>query len=533
MFKGMFLFVLLFQSIIVANTKITLQLSWFDQFQFAGYYIAKEKGFYEDEGLDVDIKAFEFGLDIPKGVSNGTYDFAIGRETLVLDQTNNQDIIALYALLQASPLILISTKESGIKSIKDFEDKKIMTTIDDANEVSLKSMITSQNIDIKNLNFIKHIHNINDLVNKNTDVISAYTSKAPYHLNQLGIEYTIFAPKEYGFDMYSDFLFTSKKKLKDDCKTVDTFKNASLKGWEYAYDNIEESVEIILEKYNHQNLSKDELIFEAKELEKLSYYQTDELGDINLDKFQRIYDLYNVMGLVQNKIVLKDFVLPKNDFFSFIKNVQKNLAQYIQLPYIYFFISLFFILIITVIVEYFKLRKLNEELLEKNKDLKVLSENDPLTNLYNRRYFEMIANEHFAYAKREGEFPSLIILDIDYFKKVNDLYGHQVGDEVLVHLAKLLLDKKRDSDIICRYGGEEFIIFLPNTSKEGAQIFAQKLKSSIQKTTLEFNNFTINITVSMGVTTIKKTDSISSAFSRADGALYVAKNNGRNQIEFL
>ena len=179
------------------NKKTTLQLSWFDQFQFAGYYMAKEKGFYKDIALDVDIKPFEFGIDIPNEVSKGAFDFAVGRETLILEKSNNKKIIALYSLFQISPLVLISTKESNINTISDFKNKTIMTTIDDASEVSLKSMIISNKINIKNLNFIKHTHNIDDLIEEKTDIISAYSSKAPYHLEKKGVKYKYLPKGEY------------------------------------------------------------------------------------------------------------------------------------------------------------------------------------------------------------------------------------------------------------------------------------------------------------------------------------------------
>ena len=126
--------------------KVTLQLSWLDQFQFAGYYMAKQKGFYEELGLDVEIKPFAFGIDIPKNVNDGKIDFAVGRETLILEQIKNPNIVALYALFQSTPLVLLSTKESEINSINDFSNKKIMTTIDDASEVSLKAMISSNKV---------------------------------------------------------------------------------------------------------------------------------------------------------------------------------------------------------------------------------------------------------------------------------------------------------------------------------------------------------------------------------------------------
>ena len=175
--------------------KVTLQLSWFNQFQFAGYYIAKEKGFFKDAGFDVEIKPFEFGLDIPKMVNDGEIDFAIGRETLILEKTKNKNIVSLYALFQSTPLILLSTKESGIDTVEDFKNKRVMTTIDDASEVSLKAMISSHKVKLDDITFLMHSNNINDLINQHTDIISAYTSKAPFELQKNGIKYNIFDPK--------------------------------------------------------------------------------------------------------------------------------------------------------------------------------------------------------------------------------------------------------------------------------------------------------------------------------------------------
>ncbi len=309
------IFLLLFTTSLYCDNlkKITIQLSWFDQFQFAGYYMAKEKGFYKELGLDVEIKPFEFGIDIPKEVSDGKIDFAVGRETLILERTKNRNIVALYALFQASPLILMTTKESGINNINDFSHKKIMTTIDDSSEVSLKAMLISNKVKIEDLEFLKHSHNIDDLINKKTDVISAYISKAPFQLNQKDVEYNIFDPKKFGFDMYSDMLYTSENLINSDLNTVLLFKKASLKGWEYAYSNIEESSDLIFEKYNSQNLTKSEIIYEGKELKKLSYFNTVNLGEIKKDKIQRIYDLYNLMGLIEIPIDLEKFVFDLNN----------------------------------------------------------------------------------------------------------------------------------------------------------------------------------------------------------------------------
>ena len=331
MFKILLIWLLLIQIINAEEKllkKVSLQLSWLNQFQFAGYYVAKEKGFYKELGLDVEIKPFEFGIDIPKSVNDGKIDFAVGRETLILEKVKNSNIVALYALFQSTPLILMTTKESGINHINDFSNKKIMTTIDDASEVSLKAMITSNKVKLENLTFLKHTHNIDDLINKNTDVISAYISKSPFTLQKKGVEYNIFDPKKYGFDMYSDLLYTNQDLIDNDLNTVLSFKKASLKGWEYAYSNIEESAEIIFKKYNSEKLEKDELVYEGNELKKLSYFKTVKLGEINKDKLQRIYDLYNVMGLVPTPINFDKFIFDIDNLNNY--NFSKEEIKYIE-----------------------------------------------------------------------------------------------------------------------------------------------------------------------------------------------------------
>ena len=325
-YKLKFLLIIIFLTTTLYSSelkKVTLQLAWFDQFQYAGYYIAKEKDFYKELGLDVEIVPFSFDKNIIKDVNDGKIDFAVGRENLILEKQKYPNIVALAAIFQASPLILISKKDSKIEKIEDFANKRIMTTRDDAEEASLKAMLVSRKVDIKTLNFIPHSHNIKDLINSKTDLISAYTSKAPFFLNKYNIKYNTFSPKDYGFDMYSDFLYTNSQLIATDPNVAILFKNASMKGWEYAYSNISEATELILNKYNTQNLTKEELIFEANELKKLSYYETKKLGEISYEKLKRIYDLYNVLGLVEKPIDVSEFIF-KPDNNLIISNIEKN-----------------------------------------------------------------------------------------------------------------------------------------------------------------------------------------------------------------
>ena len=342
-------------------TKVTIQLSWFDQFQFAGYYMAKEQGFYKDAGLDVQILPFSLGMNIPKMVNDGDVDFAIGRENLILEKAKYPKIIALAAIFQATPLVLLTTKDSGIDSFNKFENKKLMRTKDDGSEVSLKAMLSASKIDLKSITQVEHSHNIYDLIDKKVDIISAYTSKAPYILQKEQIKYNIFYPKDYGFDMYSDFLITNIDKYNNDYNIVEKFKKASLKGWEYAYNNIEKSVDIIFEKYNTQNLSKEELIFEANELKKLSYLNISRLGDMKQEKVQRIYDLYNVMGYINNEFKIDNFIgYDKKSRLE--KWLYSKFEEHFNLAFLWKLILIIFIITAIFVYRQYFIIKLNKRL---------------------------------------------------------------------------------------------------------------------------------------------------------------------------
>ena len=267
--------------------QVTFQPTWFEQFQSAGYYIAKEKGFYKNAGLDVTIRTYKFGNDTVQQVTDGEIDFAVGYETLILDRAQNQKIVILYALFQSTPLVILSTKASKINTIHEFFGKKVMATSSDISQASLKAMLNSNHIGTDDLNLLPHSQDVNDLVDKKTDLLTAYLSKAPYDLIKMGVEYNVFDPKDYGFDMYSDLLYTSEDLIAKDITTVKAFKAASLKGWQYAFSHMDETVDLIIAKYNEQNLTKEELLFEAKELKKLAFFNTNELGEIESNKLKK------------------------------------------------------------------------------------------------------------------------------------------------------------------------------------------------------------------------------------------------------
>ena len=167
---------------------------------------------------------------------------------------------------------------------------------------------------------------------------------------------------------------------------------------------------------------------------------------------------------------------------------------------------------------------------ETNQHLSEISRKDGLTGLFNRAYWEQSLKEEFAQLKVIEESSSLVIFDIDHFKKVNDTYGHHTGDEVIRRTSSLLRKTARSSDICGRFGGEEFTVLLPHTNQEQANYFAERLRKRIEQEIVKVEEFLINYTISIGVCEYKSYfESHTQWLKSADAALYRAKESGRNQ----
>jgi diguanylate cyclase (GGDEF)-like protein len=180
-----------------------------------------------------------------------------------------------------------------------------------------------------------------------------------------------------------------------------------------------------------------------------------------------------------------------------------------------------------------ELARANEKLNEANHKLNELARHDPLTGLPNRRYLFEFLGQELGRARRYGEPLSVMILDIDHFKRVNDTHGHQIGDLVLEAMAETLMRHKRDADLIARYGGEEFVMVMPKTGAEGAAALAERLRRGAEELAIPLEEQAIGVTVSIGTATSGPEGGELAAdrlIGIADQALYRAKNEGRNRV---
>lgn len=729
--------------------RVSVQLQWADQFQFAGYYVAKEKGFYKDAGLDVTIKKFDPKKLAVDEVMAGRTQYGIGRSSLLVDRMKGKDIVALAAIFQSSPFILLSLKSADIKTPRDLVGKRIMMTEDYQDTISVRAMLNSQGVQIDDLKFIEHSYNPEDIANGKTDVMACYVSNEPYVLKEKGIETNAINPEAYGFDFYGDILFTSEYEVRHHPKRVRAFVDATLKGWEYAFEHIPETAKLIKQKYNGQNKSYGSLVYEGEVLKELAFRGNQPLGAMTLEKFRRISDIYRVMGLsysderldgflyedsanqsvpltvsersflhtntirytstfnwppfnfsaledrdrlqgiaddfwqlivqntgmhtsfqpsttwsevlnavktksvditlgtavssdkepyaifskpyasfpnviVTNKtidflpglsslegkrvaigegysvadMIAKQYpkitivgvdntreglkllsanrvdavvdILPvvaylinadhyldlkisgttefefdvrmmiRNDYPELksivdkaidgisIAQRQKIFNRYIAVSYedridyswIYRVGVLVSVVIAIFLYRQFEMGKYNKKLLQ-------MATTDSLTGLTNRIGLDEKLLSCYQFYQREHRVFSIMIVDLDYFKRINDTYGHLVGDKVLRKVADVLRQNVREVDMVGRWGGEEFMIICPSTDSAGAYNLALKIQ-----TALSAADFVQGIAVncSIGIAECREEDRIENVVARADNALYNAKAEGRNRI---
>jgi len=357
-----------------AMDKVSLQLLWKHQFEFAGFYIAKEKGYYKDVGLDVEIKEYDFGMDIVHDVLSGKNEFAIGRSSLVLDKLKGKDISLLFALYQSSPYVLLSKKRDDLKTINDFKNKKIMLSDNLESIAAIFAMMKIKNIKSNDYKELPHSFNIDDIVNDKVDLMTTYLSNEPYHLMEKEIEFTIFNPKDYGFNFYADLVFTSQKYLETNQENTNKFIQASKKGWTYAFENINETIDLVYKHYNTQNKSKESLKYEAVILKELAYQQNVEFGNIDELRVKEIANLYKLLGMsIESNDKLHSVIYKEHTFLEFVKSI-------FTFQFLLIITSIILIIIFLSIYKHYILRKQNT-LLQESKKLAEIAEKK-YRNLY-------------------------------------------------------------------------------------------------------------------------------------------------------
>lgn len=510
-----------------AGDRLRLQLRWLHQFQFAGYYMALEKGYYRDAGLDVEI--LEGGPQALKPVDailSGRSDFAISNSGVVIERMAGKPVVALAAIMQTSPIVWIVRADSGIRTPADLAGKRLML-MPAPESAELLITLRREGIDMGQLNIQPTSFDPQDLIDGRTDAYDGYISNETYWLAQRGVDYRLINPREYGVNFYNDVLVTREQLLRDRPKRVAAFVQASLKGWQYALEHQEESIQLIHRRYA-PGKSLEHLRFEADALRKLIMSDLVQLGHMNPGRWDAIANSYVQLGMAPGPVNLSGFLY------------SEHLEQDNRTLYLGGAIALLVILLMgTVALRFAALsralqREINrrqdteQQLLTSNATLERLANTDRLTGLWNRLKFEEVAQQEVGRAERYGYPLSLVFFDIDHFKEINDRHGHEIGDQVLCRLADRVREHLRDSDSLCRWGGEEFLILMPHTDQQQARQLAEKLRELISSSPLLERQ---PISASFGIAQLQPGELLRDLVRQADTALYRAKQLGRNRVE--
>ncbi|MDD2829861.1 MAG: diguanylate cyclase [Sulfuricurvum sp.] len=287
--KYLFLiFSTLYVSLLANNDleKVSLQLEWKYQFEFAGFIAAKEKGYYRDAGLDVELREYHNDVDIVTDVLSRKATYGVYNSSIVVNNGHIKPTVLLGTYFQRSPLVFVARK--GIENPADMVGKKIMLTEDESKYSSLALLLNHFGISPKNAHIIKHSFVIQDFIDGKVDVMSAFRSNELYQIDKSGINYTIIDPSEYGFMMSAVNLFTSPEEAIEHTERTQRFIDATNLGWKYALDHPDETIEMILKHYSTKK-SREALKYEAKVTQKIMMTDFYPIGETNGELTVRIY----------------------------------------------------------------------------------------------------------------------------------------------------------------------------------------------------------------------------------------------------
>ncbi|GGC05730.1 hypothetical protein GCM10011352_34890 [Marinobacterium zhoushanense] len=611
-----------------------MQLKWFNSFQFAGYYMAKEKGFYADAGLDVEIIERDPKFNNIEQLIAGDADYGVADSSLLLYRADGKPVRVMASIFQHSPLVFVAHKSADIFGPQDLQGKRIsyQKGLDDA---SLLSMLQEGGVNEGDFEFVPLDFTGQAFIDGKVDATSAYLSNQPFRLRELGIDFTILNPHNYGIDFYGDILFATDATLSEYPERSRRFMQASIKGWEYALEHPQETIGTLIAKYNPQR-SREHLEYEADVIRRMVNPSLVEIGYTSPGRFYRIAQIYQSLGKLEEKqaeealktliwnpneqkqkplyyltvafglvavsligvlavllvnsrlkdiiaartheltrqklMVDKHVIISETDLEGRITAVSEafcrragysqnevlglnhNIVRHPERPdafYLQMWKQLkageswegdlknidkygqpYWVHSNIEPIRDFQgrvtgYRAVSEDITD-HKRLEIQSSTDPLTGLANRLKLDQVLEQEFARSKRYASPISVILLDVDHFKSINDRYGHLTGDAVLKELAMALQLQIRATDVAGRWGGEEFMIVCPGIATDAAMICAEKLRKAVE--TRYFPDVE-HLTVSLGVSGYSaEDDSPITIVQRADHAMYQAKSSGRNRV---
>lgn len=504
-------------------TPVRVQLKWTHQFQFAGFYTAIHEGYYREAGLSVELQEYRPGLSPIDQLSGGRVDFAVGDTGALIYLANGLPLVALATIFQHSPSVLMTLDRPDIRDLPDLKGKRVMLAGGFMN-AELMAMLASAGLSPDDVELSSGSTSIRLLTDGHTDAFNAYTSNEPYKMQEMGIGYRLFKPRDYTMDFYGDTLLTLESTVESQPEMVHAFREATLRGWRTALRDINTSVDLVFNHYNSQNKSRDHLLHEALESRRLILPDLVPVGYMNRERWQKIADVFKQQAHMERDVDIDGFLYTeKATSWQVLFNYKKQIV-----------ILLVALIVLLTILHIYRLkvqiRHHTRELQTAREQAENEARTDALTALPNRRHFIETLALSISQAERHQWPLSVISLDIDHFKKVNDQHGHAAGDQILRRVASLFRSYVRDSDAVARIGGEEFAVICLNSTPAETHQLADRLCEAVADTVINWRDARIQITLSGGIAPYQPGDDIEVLLRKADLALYYSKNHGRRQV---
>jgi len=503
------------------NVDLTLQLRWYHQFQFAGYYVAKKLGYYQQAGLNITIKAGAPNIYPVDEVISGRADFGIDNSGLLKHRSEGKPVVALAAIFQKSALRLISLKRDDIEVINDLASKSVML-LPDYGSLALIAMLYQTGL-LDSVNRQASSHDIQDLIDGRTDAFNGYITNEPFTLNEMGIDYLVFDPADYDIKFYSDVLFTSEKQLSEKPKHIKAFTEASLKGWAYALEYPKHALAITHEYAPDKSLIH--LEHEAKKIKELVLSDVVEIGHMNLSRWHKIMTQLKDLGLLKKEVDLENFIV---DFSE--KKIDWEMIR----PYLMIAVALIILLVIALIFNARRAIHLSDQVEQSQKEqVKAykLANFDHLTGLPNRLRLYDRLQLSIDWKKRDTKPFMVAFIDLDNFKLVNDEFGHDVGDKMLIELANAMQHVKRETDLLARIGGDEFILLSGDIHEINPVAISQRLLQEINHVAEKYNT-SQPVSASIGAVVVNSAEAIDpeKLLKLSDLVMYEVKHTSKNDI---
>jgi diguanylate cyclase (GGDEF)-like protein/PAS domain S-box-containing protein len=626
--------------------RVALQLKWHHQFQFAGYYAAKTLGYYEQAGLDVEIRPVDLDRDPLQEVLRGNAQFGVASTDLLLQRNSGKPVVALATIFQHSPYVLLAMRRNGIETVHDLVGRKVLI---DPFATEVVAYLRTMGVPLERIELIEaNNYTFEDLLSGRADAYAGYSTNDPFYLSRAGATFMSFLPRSAGIDFYGDNLFTVEEQLERFPDRVAAFREASLRGWKYAVDHPEQVIDLMIRHGWGKEEDRTKLRFEAEKIGQIIRADLVEIGYNHEARWRHIVETYADLGMLPRDMSLDGFLYGRRSpllpvwafwglgifsslallsagFSLYVHRAKKRLesqiaqrekAENAELKLAgAVYQSLGDALMVTDqqagIVSVnpalsrmtgFDAKELigrRSELLfetsqredvasrirqgleqagqwsgpvsiarraggpmrshlfvraikddagesirnfcifspleaDKSKDDTIWNSLhlDPVTGLPNRRLFVQELREATERQRSDAVAPvTVMMIDIDRFKEVNDALGHHMGDMVLVETARRLRGCVTAEASIARFESDKFAIRLVDGSipERAVETIVQRVLAAMAE---PFNapQLPFHLSASIGIAQFPKdSDSAERLLQLAEQAMFFAKESGRNR----